>query len=75
MLQQNIVQPVLEEDVQEGEEEVLSEEENLGNKYKKYKEDPNADAGMISEENIKDAKQSTLRRILKQKEEAIRLKM
>ena len=30
---------------------------------------------MAAEENIKDIKQSTLRRILKQKEEAIRRKM
>ena len=41
----------------------------------KYKSDPNADEEMIAEENIKDIKQSTLRRILKQKEEAIRRKM
>jgi hypothetical protein len=44
-------------------------------KYKKYREDPNADQETIAEENIKDTRQSTLRRILKQKEEAIRCKM
>lgn len=41
----------------------------------KYKVDATAEDDMIAEENIKDIKQSTLRRILKQKEEAIRRKM
>ena len=44
-------------------------------RYQKYKEDPNADEEMKAEENIKDIKQSTLKRILKQKEEAIRRKL
>jgi CRISPR/Cas system CMR subunit Cmr6 (Cas7 group RAMP superfamily) len=69
------VQIVHEEDGQDGEEELIEEEENVDAKYKKYKEDPNAEAEVIAEENIKDIKQSTLRRILKQKEEAIRCKM
>lgn len=76
MVQQNIVQVVHEEDQPEAEEQVYSEqEEKEDKKYRKYRVDPSADSEMRAEENIKDAKQSTLRRILKEKEETVRRKM
>lgn len=54
----------------------MSEDEKVEKPIKKkYQEDPNADKDMIAEEKVKDAKQSTLRRIMNQKDDIIKNKL
>ena len=54
---------------------MFSEEEKAAKQQKMYVSDSNAEEDMLAEERIKDIKQSTLRRILKDKQEAVRCKL
>ncbi len=64
LLQENIVQVVNEED-QADEQQYMVSEEPEDKKYRKYRVDISAEDEMQAQQNVKDSKQSTLRRILK----------
>lgn len=64
LLQENIVQVVNEED-QADEQQYMVSEEPEDKKYRKYRVDISAEDEMQAQQNVKDFKQSTLRRILK----------